>query len=149
MNKLKKVTLLVILVLCITEFVVVPMGSAAYKSGKVYKAKISFLGSTPVSDGIKFKYIVKSGKGYYRIKRWQLKSTAFKKYDVIDASEHYLEHKNSKYLTFNKGYRDCEKRYVWFVIEGDYTTIKTGSVKASIRIRNRWMTTWTKGPKLV
>ena len=127
MNKYRKLFLVLAITLFLTSTVVAPLAEACtYKEGKSAKVNVTFRGWRRTSTGYRFTYQVQSGAGNDRIKSWRLYSTVFAKYNVIWASESYIE-KNS-YLMFTKTYSNNEKRTVSFTIGKGYKPIMVGRV---------------------
>ena len=113
--------------LAISLFTVFPV-SAVYKQGKLMKtASVTYIDNEYDPQGTKWTYDVVSGEGRARIRYWTLKSSAFKYYDVVEASETYIQ-KGSN-LKFTDSYVFPETtRTVWFILDQDYLSPGLGKV---------------------
>ena len=123
----KRFTLLLLMtLLAISLFTVFPV-SAVYKQGKLMKtASVTYEDYEYDPQGTKWTYDVVSGEGRARIRYWTLKSSAFKYFDVVDASEDYIQ-KGSN-LKFTESYGYPETRPVWFILDQDYVSPRIGKV---------------------
>ena len=112
--------------LAISLFTVFPV-SAVYKQGKLMKtASVTFVETHIVPQGTWWTYNVESGDGGATIRYWKLHSTAFKYYEVVGASEPYIQ--KATFLKFTESYNYPETRTVWFILGDEYAPIEEGRV---------------------
>jgi len=140
-SKKKLFTILLVSLLVVTFISAIPPASARYKSGR--SAYVSYRGRRMRSNGMKYYYKVYSGRGSQRIRYWKLKSSAFKHYDVVWASESFRQYGST--LKFTKAYRNMQVRWVKFTLGKEYKQPGNGHIKRYIKVQYM-KTGWIKGP---